>query len=131
MGSFLIMGLFGLIIWRASSTSSWPRPPAVRDLVIGVLIFAGLTAYDTQKIKEMYFRGATAPEMAEKLAIYGALQLYMDFLGMFQMLHEPSGQPRISGRAQTRTNERPRKRGLFVCSGGAGSGPHRENGVRG
>lgn len=85
MGSFLIMGLFGLMIasivniFLASSGLQW----AISCL--GVLIFAGLTAYDTQKIKEMYFEG-NAPEMAEKLSIYGALTLYMDFLGMFQML---------------------------------------------
>ena len=85
MGSFLIMGLFGLMIasivniFLASTGLQW----AISCL--GVLIFAGLTAYDTQKVKEMYLE-SNAPEMAEKLSIYGALTLYMDFLGMFQML---------------------------------------------
>lgn len=85
MGSFLIMGLFGIMIasivniFLGSSGLQWAIS------VLGVLIFAGLTAYDTQQIKEMYYEG-NAPEMAEKLSIYGALQLYMDFLGMFQML---------------------------------------------
>jgi FtsH-binding integral membrane protein len=85
MGSFLIMGLFGLIIasivniFLGSSGLQWAIS------LLGVLIFAGLTAYDTQKIKEMYFEGH-GPEMADKLSIYGALTLYMDFLGMFQML---------------------------------------------
>ena len=85
MGSFLIMGLFGILIasivniFLGSTGLQWAIS------VLGVLIFAGLTAYDTQNIKEMYYEG-NAPEMAEKLSIYGALQLYMDFLGMFQML---------------------------------------------
>ena len=85
MGSFLIMGAIGLMIasivniFMASSALQW----AISFLGVGV--FAGLTAYDTQKIKEMYFEGYGS-EMADKLSIYGALQLYMDFLGMFQML---------------------------------------------
>lgn len=85
MGSFLIMGLFGIML--ASIVNLFMGSTALQFAisVLGVLIFSGLTAYDTQKIKEMYFEG-NAPEMAEKLAIYGALQLYMDFLGMFQML---------------------------------------------
>jgi hypothetical protein len=53
--------------------------------VIGVLIFAGLTAYDTQKIKEMYYVGDGAA-VAEKKAIMGALALYLDFINMFQFL---------------------------------------------
>ena len=85
MGSFLIMGLFGIML--ASIVNIFMGSTALQFAisVLGVLIFAGLTAYDTQKIKEMYFEGH-GPEMADKLAIYGALQLYMDFLGMFQML---------------------------------------------
>jgi len=85
MGSFLIMGLFGIML--ASIVNIFMGSTALQFAisVLGVLIFAGLTAYDTQKIKEMYFEGH-GPEMAEKLSIYGALQLYMDFLGMFQML---------------------------------------------
>ena len=85
MGSFLIMGLFGIMIasivniFLGSTGLQWAIS------ILGVLIFSGLTAYDTQNIKAMYYEG-NAPEMAEKLAIYGALQLYMDFLGMFQML---------------------------------------------
>ncbi len=52
---------------------------------IGVLIFAGLTAYDTQKIKEMYYEG-DGTAVAEKKAIMGALALYLDFINMFQFL---------------------------------------------
>ena len=85
MGSFLIMGLFGLII--ASLVNLFLGSTALQFAisVIGVLIFAGLTAYDTQNIKEMYYE-SLGHEQAEKLSIYGALQLYMDFIGMFQML---------------------------------------------
>ena len=54
--------------------------------VIGVLIFAGLTAYDTQKLKEMYLYGNFDTEAAAKVSVYGALQLYLDFINMFQFL---------------------------------------------
>jgi uncharacterized protein len=85
MGSFLIMGLVGLIlasivnIFLGSSTMQWVIS------FLGVLIFAGLTAYDTQRIKSEYlhFRGH---EAIGKLAIMGALNLYLDFINMFQFL---------------------------------------------
>ena len=85
MGSFLMMGMFGLIIaslvnvFLASSGLQWAIS------IIGVLLFAGLTAYDTQNIKEMYYEG-DGYEVAEKKSIIGALQLYIDFIGMFQFL---------------------------------------------
>ena len=53
--------------------------------VIGVLVFVGLTAYDTQNIKEMYFEGDGA-ELTNKKAIMGSLRLYLDFLNLFLML---------------------------------------------
>jgi FtsH-binding integral membrane protein len=53
--------------------------------VIGVLVFAGLTAYDTQKIKEMYYEGDGAAVMGKK-AIMGALRLYLDFINLFIMM---------------------------------------------
>ncbi|MEJ8310828.1 Bax inhibitor-1/YccA family protein [Agrobacterium larrymoorei] len=85
MGSFLIMGLFGLII--ASIVNYWLKSSAVGFAVsaIGVLIFAGLTAYDTQKIKEMYFEGDDVL-VAGRKAIMGALTLYLDFLNLFMFL---------------------------------------------
>ena len=85
MGSFLIMGLFGLII--ASIVNYWLKSDAVGFAVsaIGVLIFAGLTAYDTQKIKEMYFEGDDVL-VAGRKAIMGALTLYLDFLNLFMFL---------------------------------------------
>ena len=54
--------------------------------VIGVFIFVGLTAYDTQKLKSMYYQIGAAGEMAQKMAIMGALNLYMDFINLFIML---------------------------------------------
>lgn len=85
MGTFLIMGLVGLIvasianIFIGSSTMQW----VISSL--GVLIFAGLTAYDTQKIKSTYFQLA-GTSMLGKAAIMGALNLYLDFVNMFQFL---------------------------------------------
>ena len=53
--------------------------------IVGIVIFAGLTAWDTQSIKESYYAG-DGYEVAEKKAIYGALRLYLDFINMFQLL---------------------------------------------
>lgn len=85
MGSFLIMGLFGLII--ASLVNLFLASSALDFAisVIGVLIFAGLTAWDTQKIKESYFE-ADSGEVAGRKAIMGALQLYLDFINLFLFL---------------------------------------------
>jgi uncharacterized protein len=85
MGSFLIMGLFGLII--AMVVNMFLQSSAMDFVIsaIGVLIFAGLTAYDTQKIKLMYLQGENS-ETATKKAIMGALALYLDFLNMFLFL---------------------------------------------
>jgi uncharacterized protein len=82
MGSFLMMGLFGLII--ASLVNLYFQSPMV-DLVlsaVGVLIFAGLTAYDTQEIKEMYLEHDDEATAGRK-AIMGALKLYLDFINLF------------------------------------------------
>ncbi|MFB7145611.1 Bax inhibitor-1/YccA family protein [Agrobacterium deltaense] len=85
MGSFLIMGLFGLII--ASIVNIFLASSALQFAIsaIGVLIFAGLTAYDTQKIKEMYF-DADDVAVAGRKAILGALTLYLDFINLFTFL---------------------------------------------
>jgi FtsH-binding integral membrane protein len=85
MGTFLIMGLFGLII--AMIINFFMRSTAM-DLAIsaiGVLLFAGLTAYDTQKIKSMYFAVA-GTESLGKAAVMGALTLYLDFINLFLFL---------------------------------------------
>ena len=85
MGSFLMMGLFGIII--ASVVNIFLGSSMLQFIVsvVGVLVFAGLTAYDTQRIKEMYFAGDDAAVMGKK-AIMGALALYLDFINMFMML---------------------------------------------
>jgi len=85
IGTFLVMGLFGLIVAMVINIF-WQN--TVFDLAIsaiGVLIFAGLTAYDTQKIKSMYFAVA-GTEFHGKAKIMGALTLYLDFINMFLFL---------------------------------------------
>ncbi|MEA3017438.1 MAG: uncharacterized protein QOI38_2160 [Sphingomonadales bacterium] len=85
MGTFLIMGVFGLII--AMVINLFMRSTAM-DLAIsaiGVLLFAGLTAYDTQKIKSMYFAVA-GTDFIGKAAVMGALTLYLDFINLFLFL---------------------------------------------
>ena len=85
MGSFLIMGLFGLII--ASLVNIFLQSSALEFAIsaIGVLVFAGLTAWDTQKIKESYYE-ADGAEMVGRKAIMGALTLYLDFINLFLFL---------------------------------------------
>lgn len=85
MGSFLMMGLFGLII--AMVVNIFLQSSALQFAVsgIGVLIFAGLTAYDTQQIKSMYYEGDTDATAGRK-AIMGALRLYLDFINLFMFL---------------------------------------------
>ena len=92
MGSFLLMGLFGIIIasivniWLGSSTLQWVVS------VIGVGVFSGLTAWDTQRLKSEYLYGAMDGETAERSAIVGALSLYLDFINLFTMLLQLLGQ---------------------------------------
>ena len=84
-GSFLFMGLIGIIL---ASIVNWFLPSSALEFaisVIGVLVFVGLTAYDTQKIKEMYASSDSAAVMSKK-AIMGALRLYLDFINLFLML---------------------------------------------
>jgi FtsH-binding integral membrane protein len=91
MGSFLIMGLFGIIIaslvnvFLGSSQLQWIIS------VIGVLVFAGLTAWDTQRLKSEYIYGAMEGDVLERSAIMGALQLYLDFLNLFTFLLQLMG----------------------------------------
>jgi hypothetical protein len=86
MGSFLMMGVIGLVI--ASLVNIFLASSALQFAIsaIGVLIFAGLTAYDTQKLKEMYLYGDYDAETAAKASVFGALTLYLDFINMFQFL---------------------------------------------
>ena len=87
-GSFLIMGVIGLIV--AMIVNILLASPALMFAIsaIGVLIFAGLTAYDTQNIKNTYLqmRAAEGQDFLGKAAIMGALSLYLDFINMFMML---------------------------------------------
>ncbi len=90
MGSFLIIGLFGLII--ASVVNIFLASPGLEFVIssIGVLIFAGLTAYDTQRIKLMYMESDSS-EVSQKKSIMGALSLYLNFLNMFLFLLQLMG----------------------------------------
>lgn len=86
-GSFLIMGVIGLLI--ASIVNLFLQSSDMQFAIsaLGVLIFAGLTAYDTQNIKNTFLRMAGSDsEFLGKAAIMGALQLYLDFLNMFMFL---------------------------------------------
>jgi len=85
-GSFLFMGLIGIII--ASVVNMFMQSPIMHWVITyaGVLIFVGLTAYDTQKIKNMNILGNEGTEEDTKEAILGALRLYLDFINLFLML---------------------------------------------
>ena len=85
-GTFLIMGVIGIIVAMLLNAFIFQSPALMLAIsIVGVLVFAGLTAYDTQKIKSMYFyvRGT---DMMGKTVIMGALNLYLDFVNMFTFL---------------------------------------------
>ncbi len=92
LGSFAIMGLFGVIIaslvnlWLASSALQWGIS------FIGVLVFSVLTAWDTQRLKSEYLYGAMDGDTMERSAILGALSLYLDFINLFTLLLQLVGQ---------------------------------------
>ena len=93
LGSFLMMGLIGIII---ASIVNWFVQSSMMHFVIsiiGVLVFVGFTAYDTQKIKNMYL-AADSVEIVSKKAVMGALTLYLDFINLFIMLLRIFGQRR-------------------------------------
>ena len=85
MGAFLIMGLFGIIIASIVNIFLASNAFSFAISVIGVLVFAGLTAWDTQKIKEMYDVNDDGTVSGRK-AVMGALTLYLDFINLFLML---------------------------------------------
>ena len=85
LGTFLIMGVVGILVAMLVNMFLQSTAMALMISVIGVLLFAGLTAYDTQRIKSMYFY-VQGTEMAGKTVIMGALTLYLDFINMFQFL---------------------------------------------
>ena len=92
MGSFLLMGLFGVIL--ASVVNLFMASSALQFAisVIGVVVFAGLTAWDTQRLKTEYLYGAMDGEVAERSAIVGALSLYLNFINLFTLLLQLLGQ---------------------------------------
>ena len=93
LGSFLFMGLIGIII--ASLVNIFLKSSMMYFVIsiLGVLIFVGLTAYDTQKIKNMY-AASDSGELMGKKAVMGALTLYLDFINLFIMLLRLFGQRR-------------------------------------
>jgi FtsH-binding integral membrane protein len=92
MGSFLMMGLFGVVL--ASLVNLFMHSSALQFAisVIGVIVFAGLTAWDTQRLKNEYLYGAMDGEAVERSAISGALSLYLNFINLFTLLLQLLGQ---------------------------------------
>ena len=84
-GSFLMMGVIGIIVAMLVNLLLQSSALTFAISVIGVLVFVGLTAYDTQKIKEWYVAADDGATMGKK-AIFGALNLYLDFINLFLML---------------------------------------------
>lgn len=85
LGTFMTMGLIGLLVAMVINMI-WPMPGLAKAIpFLGVLIFAGLTAYDTQRLKEEY-QYVQGTDYAGKVVVIGALSLYLDFINMFQFL---------------------------------------------
>ena len=93
MGKFLFMGLVGIVIASLVNMFVGSHGMSFIISILGVLIFSGLIAYDTQKIKEQYDE-ALGSAVVEKVAIFGALSLYLDFINLFQFLMSFMGQSR-------------------------------------
>ena len=85
-GSFLIMGVIGLILAAIVNLFLQSSALMFAVSVLGVVIFAGLTAYDTQRIKDEYYSIAGDAAAMTKTAVMGALSLYLDFINMFTSL---------------------------------------------
>jgi len=93
MGSFLFMGLIGVVIASVVNLFLHSAGLQFAISIIGVLVFTGLTAWDTQSIKELYWEG-DGTAVAGKKAIMGALRLYLDFINLFIMLMQLMGNRR-------------------------------------
>jgi uncharacterized protein len=97
VGSFCMMGLFGLVGFALLSMF-FPRLMGSGGsfifAIVGIVVFAGLTAYDTQRIKAMNVPGDEASDSGRKSAILGALTLYLDFINLFLSLLQLTGQRR-------------------------------------
>jgi len=92
-GSFLLMGLVGIVIASIVNLFLASSIVQLAISVVGVIVFVGLTAYDTQRIKEIYLN-SDSPAIAGKKAIMGALALYLDFLNLFILLMQLTGNRR-------------------------------------
>src|ERR1700742_1069174 len=94
MGYFLFLGLIGLIIESLVNIFHGSSMVQFIVSVVGVLVFAGLTAYDTQRLKNDYIYGYASQggELAERAAITGALSLYLHFINLFTLLLQLLGQ---------------------------------------
>ena len=119
MGSFLLMGLFGIII--ASLVNIFVASSALQFVVsvVGVLVFAGLTAWDTQRLKNDYIYGYASQggDVAERAAISGALSLYLNFINLFTLLLQLLGQRDYRPSAPGGNNSSPGlKAGAFLLS---------------
>ena len=93
LGGFLFMGLIGIIIASIVNIFIQSGPLQFAISIIGVLVFVGLTAYDTQSIKNMYYAG-DSENVGSKKALMGALRLYLDFINLFILLLQLFGQRR-------------------------------------
>jgi FtsH-binding integral membrane protein len=93
MGSFLIMGVIGILIAMVINIFLQSSTLALAVSILGVLIFAGLTAYDTQRLKQEY-QYLAGTEFAGKAVVMGALSLYLDFINMFTFLLQLLGDRR-------------------------------------
>jgi FtsH-binding integral membrane protein len=93
MGSFLMMGLFGIILASLVNMFIGSAGLSFAISIIGVLVFVGLTAYDTQRIKNDYmqFSYAQGSEIAARRSVYDALQLLLNFINLFMLLLQLTG----------------------------------------
>ncbi|MGH6794698.1 MAG: Bax inhibitor-1/YccA family protein, partial [Methylocella sp.] len=90
MGAFMVMGLFGLVIAMLVNLFLQSSGFQLALSLLSVVIFSGLTAWDTQAIKEMYY-ASDDYEVATKKSVYGALRLYLDFINIFLALLRLTG----------------------------------------
>ena len=93
MGSFLMMGLIGIVLAMVVNLFLHSGPVQFAISIIGVVVFTGLTAWDTQRIKVSYlnFAHAEGPDQAAKRSVYDALNLYLNFINLFMMLLQLTG----------------------------------------
>ncbi len=86
MGSFMIMGLIGLLIASLFNTFLQSSALHFATSILGMIIFIGLTAYDSQRIKQMYYHASGSADAISRMAVMGALNLYMDFINLFMTM---------------------------------------------